>query len=134
MNWHILHILLTNEHGGKKMNKICKKNNIPIRNTKNTPYSMLGTPSVNPFPLTTNLQQTTLKISREKSMEFSISGSIFFKMSWKHCKSRNCLFWAIFPFVSMISKDVCCRGIRKRLYTMWERVNNFICYTSGSKE
>ena len=38
-------------------------------------------------------------------------------MSWKHCgKRRNCSFWAISSFVTIFSKVVCCRCVRKRLY------------------
>ena len=36
---------------------------------------------------------------------------------WKHSDIRgNCLFLAISPFITLFSKVVCCRGVRKHLY------------------
>ena len=73
----------------------------------------------NPFPLTTNLQQTTLKTSRQKHREtlshlqthFDVCGKGFnewtiIEYSWNHGdKRRNCFFWAISSFVAMFSKS-----------------------------
>ena len=71
----------------------------------------------NPFPYTTNLQQTTLKVWRQKHKKSSLNVGIITEESWKHCcKSRNCSYWAISTFVKTFSKVVCCSGVRKRLY------------------
>ena len=72
--------------------------------------------SVNPFPHTANLQQTTLKMSWQ-NCEKALHDSIIIDLSWKHFgKRRNYSFLAISPFVTVFSKVVCCSGVRKRLY------------------
>ena len=59
--------------------------------------------TLNPFPHTTNLQQTTLKAFRQTHRKVDI----LTEKSWKYCgKRRNCSFW----------KVVCCRVVRKHLY------------------
>ena len=68
-----------------------------------TPYEF------NPFPHTTILQQTTLNIFC-KTIEnlYNWMDNLWLKVtkSGKHCgKRRNCLFWAIYSFVTMFSKS-----------------------------
>ena len=60
--------------------------------------------SVNPFPLTSTLQQLTLKTLM---WQISISESTHYKFRLKLIK-----LWLIYRFVTMFSKASSCRGIK----------------------
>ena len=64
-------------------------------------FMLLGSYCFNPpFPRTTNLQQTTLKMSEKYGQSKLKSSDI--KLIWKHFDKRiNCPLWATFPFTTI---------------------------------
>ena len=76
----------------------------------------------NSFHDTTNLQQTTLKETRQKHRKQFINKRIRINFSSKHdCKKGNCSVWAIYSFTIMFSEVVCYSGITYicRLERVW---------------
>ena len=72
-----------------------------------------------PFKLLLTLSHIQQTCSRRpwrhlvKIMDISINEGMVTENRWKHCgKRRNSLFWAISPFVTMFSKDVCWRCVK----------------------
>ena len=59
-------------------------------------------------------------------LDEGILGIITWRKNSKHGRWKNCSFWAISPFVTMFSKVVCYRSVRKCLYVGkgLERLNN----------
>ena len=56
-----------------------------------------------------------------QNMEISIIVGMLIEQNWKYCgKRRNWSFWAMYPFVTMFSKVVCCQCVCR-----WEMVNRW---------
>ena len=66
---------------------------------------------LNPFPLSSNRQQSTLKTSNQKQKKS------LYKKVYQLTKVDNIVAKGeIAPFVGMFSKAICCRGVRRHLY------------------